>query len=37
MLITGNGLKDVGAAMKVAGEPKIIPPDAKILDQLFKS
>jgi threonine synthase len=35
MLITGNGLKDVGAAMKVAGEPKIIPPDPKILDQLF--
>jgi threonine synthase len=37
MLITGNGLKDVASAMKVAGEPKIIAPDPKVLDQLFKS
>lgn len=34
-LITGNGLKDVAAAMKVAGEPRVIPPDAGVLDRLF--
>jgi len=34
-LITGNGLKDVASAMKVAGEPKIIPPDPAVLERLF--
>jgi threonine synthase len=34
-LITGNGLKDVASAMKVAGEPRVIPPDAGVLDELF--
>lgn len=34
-LITGNGLKDVAAAMKTAGEPRVIPPDPAVLDTLF--
>jgi threonine synthase len=34
-LVTGNGLKDVASAMKIAGEPRVIPPDPAILDQLF--
>ena len=34
-LITGNGLKDVASAMKSVGEPRIIPPDASVLDTLF--
>jgi len=34
-LITGNGLKDVASAMKTAGEPRLIPPDASVLDTLF--
>ena len=34
-LITGNGLKDVASAMKVAGEPRVIPPDPSVLDTLF--
>ncbi len=34
-LITGNGLKDVAAAMKKAGEPRVIPPDPAVLDTLF--
>jgi threonine synthase len=34
-LITGNGLKDVASAMKTAGEPRLIPPDASVLDALF--
>ena len=34
-LVTGNGLKDVAAAMKTAGEPRLIPPDPAVLDQLF--
>ena len=34
-LITGNGLKDVAAAMKTAGEPRVIPPDPSVLDTLF--
>jgi threonine synthase len=37
VLNTGNGLKDVASAMKVAGEPKVIPPDPEILDKLFKT
>jgi threonine synthase len=36
MLMTGHGLKDVGAAMKVAGEPRGIPPDPAVLDSLFQ-
>ena len=35
VLITGNGLKDVASAMKVAGEPRVIPPDPAVLDTLF--
>jgi threonine synthase len=35
VLLTGNGLKDVGAAMKVAGEPRTIPADPSILATLF--
>jgi threonine synthase len=34
-LVTGNGLKDVASAMKVAGEPRVIPPDPAVLDTLF--
>jgi threonine synthase len=34
-LITGNGLKDVASAMKVAGEPRVISPDPAMLDTLF--
>ena len=34
-LITGNGLKDVAAAMKLAGEPRVIPPDPAVLETLF--
>jgi threonine synthase len=34
-LVTGNGLKDVAAAMKTAGEPRVIPPDPAVLDTLF--
>jgi len=36
-LVTGNGLKDVASAMKVAGEPRLIPPDPAVLDSLFKA
>jgi threonine synthase len=35
VLVTGNGLKDVGAAMKVAGEPRTIPADPSVLATLF--
>lgn len=34
-LITGNGLKDVASAMKVAGQPRVIPADPAVLDALF--
>ncbi|MBI5547412.1 MAG: threonine synthase [Deltaproteobacteria bacterium] len=34
-LNTGNGLKDVASAMKVAGEPKVILPDPEVLEKLF--
>ena len=34
-LVTGNELKDVAAAMKAAGEPRVIPPDPSVLDTLF--
>ena len=34
-LITGNGLKDVASAMKVVGEPRVIPPDFGVLEKLF--
>jgi threonine synthase len=34
-LVTGNGLKDVAAAMKTAGEPRVIPPDPAGLDAWF--
>lgn len=35
ILLTGNGLKDVASAMKVAGEPKLVSPDPALLDKLF--
>ncbi len=35
LLNTGNGLKDVASAMKVAGEPKVIRADPSVLDELF--
>jgi threonine synthase len=34
-LNTGNGLKDIASAIKVAAEPKVIAPDSKVLEQLF--
>ncbi|MGC4117245.1 MAG: threonine synthase [Myxococcales bacterium] len=34
-LNTGNGLKDVASAMKVAGEPTVIAPDPKVLEKMF--
>lgn len=35
MLNTGNGLKDVASAMKVAPEARVIPPDPSRLDEIF--
>jgi threonine synthase len=35
VLNTGNGLKDVAAAMKVAGEPRVVAADAEALGSLF--
>ncbi|MDY0062929.1 MAG: threonine synthase [Myxococcota bacterium] len=35
LLITGNGLKDVGSAMKTVGEPQVVAPDPAALDRLF--
>jgi threonine synthase len=35
VLITGNGLKDVAAAMQTAGEPRVVPPDPALLETLF--
>ncbi len=35
MLNTGNGLKDIASAIKVAAEPRIIPPDPSALEGLF--
>lgn len=35
VLNTGNGLKDVAAAMKTVSEPRIISPDVSALDGLF--
>jgi len=37
VLITGNGLKDVAAAMKKVGEPRLISPEPKALETLFGS
>ena len=37
ILITGSGLKDVASVMKVAGEPKLISPDAEALGELFEA
>jgi threonine synthase len=36
LLVTGSGLKDVAAAMRVAGEPRVIGADASVLDELFR-
>lgn len=35
MLNTGNGLKDINAAIKVAREPQVIPADPAALESLF--
>ncbi|HUU85977.1 MAG TPA: threonine synthase [Phycisphaerae bacterium] len=35
LLITGNGLKDVGAIMKVMAEPRRIPPDIDVLLKMY--
>jgi threonine synthase len=35
LLVTGNGLKDVASVMKVAGEPRLVPPSAEALDSIF--
>jgi threonine synthase len=37
VLVTGNGLKDVGAAMKVAGNPIIVEPDIKAVREAISS
>jgi threonine synthase len=34
-LVTGNGLKDVAAVMKVVGRPRVIPPDADALREMY--
>ena len=34
-LVTGNGLKDVSAVMKVVGEPQVIPADAGKLGDIY--
>ena len=34
-LVTGNGLKDVAAVMKVVGQPRVIPPDAEVLRSVY--
>lgn len=36
LLITGSGLKDVASVLKVAGEPKPIPPDPAVLREIFE-
>jgi len=35
LINTGNGLKDVASAMKVAGEPRVIGPEVASLEKLF--
>jgi threonine synthase len=35
LLVTGNGLKDIASVMKVAGEPRLIPPDAGVLSEIY--
>ncbi len=35
VLTTGNGLKDIAAAMKTVAEPRVIAPDPSALDTLF--
>jgi threonine synthase len=37
VLVTGNGLKDVGAAMKAAGNPIIVEPDIKAVRKAISS
>jgi len=37
VLNTGNGLKDVGSAMKVAGEPRVIAADPAVLDEFAQT
>ncbi|MCK4340347.1 MAG: threonine synthase [Phycisphaerae bacterium] len=36
LLVTGNGLKDIAAVMKIAGEPKSVPPDPEALADIFE-
>jgi threonine synthase len=35
LIITGNGLKDIASALKVAGEPRVISADPAALDEVF--
>ncbi len=35
LLVTGNGLKDVAAAMRTAGEPRVVPADPSALERMF--
>lgn len=37
VLVTGNGLKDVGSAMKAAGNPIIVEPDIKAVREAISS
>jgi threonine synthase len=35
VMVTGNGLKDIAAVLKLVAEPRVIPPDAGALNDLF--
>ncbi|MBN1477735.1 threonine synthase [Candidatus Sumerlaeota bacterium] len=37
MLLTGSGLKDIASVMRVAGEPRLIPPDPERLGEIFRT
>jgi len=37
LLVTGSGLKDVGAALRTAGEPRAVSPDPAALEAMFTS
>ena len=36
VISTGNGLKDVPSAMRIAGEPAVIPPDLDAVAEIMK-
>jgi threonine synthase len=36
LLVTGSGLKDVASVMRVAGEPRPVPPDPHVLREIFE-